>query len=75
MGGLSDDLQKSLRDLEPLLQKLAERKTTVRTDAEQMDQLQVMVELRQSLDSLNANLDRLQPRARAGWFWRQRGRV
>ena len=75
MGGLSDDLQKSLRDLEPLLQKLAESKTTVRTDSAQMDQLQVMVELRQSLDSLNANLDRLQPRARAGWFWRQRGRV
>ena len=74
-GGLSDDLQKSLRDLEPLLQKLAESKTTVRTDSAQMDQLQVMVELRQSLDSLNANLDRLQPRARAGWFWRQRGRV
>ena len=75
MGGLSDDLQKSLRDLEPLLQKLAESKTTVRTDSAQMDQLQVMVELRQSLDSLNANLDRLQPRARAGWFWRQRGRA
>ena len=73
MDGLSEELQKSLSDLEPILLKLSDKKTAVKTDAEQIDQLSAMVELRQSLDTLNSNLVRLQPQRRVRWFWGKRG--
>ena len=69
MSGLSEELQQSLRDLEPLLNKIAGSSRQVRTEAEQLDQLQAMAELRQSLDALNANLDRLVPQRRSRWPW------
>ena len=72
MGGLSQDLQEALYSLEPLLDKLSERQTVIKTESEQFDQLQAMTELRQSLDALNKNLDRIQPRVRF-WFWSKRG--
>lgn len=75
MDGLSEELQKSLSDLEPILQKLSDKKTAVKTDTEQIDQLSAMVELRQSLDTLNSNLVRLQPQRRVRWFWGKRGEL
>ena len=69
MSGLSEELQQSLRDLEPVLNRIAGSSRQVRTEAEQLDQLQAMAELRQSLDALNANLDRLVPRRRSRWPW------
>ena len=56
MDGLSEELQRSLSDLELIPEKLSDKKTAVKTDAEQIDQLSAMVELRQSLDTLNSNL-------------------
>ena len=74
MGGLSEDLQQALYALEPLLAKLAERQTNIKREGEQLDQLEAMTELRQSLDALNKNLDRLQPRP--GFrFWSKRGQA
>ena len=73
MSGLSEELQQSLRDLEPVLNKIAGSSRQVRTEAEQLDQLQAMAELRQSLDALNANLDRLVPQRRSRWPWSGRG--
>ena len=69
MGGLSEELQQSLRDLEPALEKIAGSARQVRTEAEQVDQLQAMAELRRSLDALNANLDRIVPQRRSRWPW------
>jgi len=73
MGGLSEELQQSLRDLEPALEKIAGSARQVRTEAEQVDQLQAMAELRRSLDALNANLDRIVPQRRSRWPWSGRG--
>ena len=72
MTGLSEELQQSLRELEPMLDKLARHSDQVRTQSEQQDQLQAMQELRQSLDALNANLNRVLPDRRR-WPWSQRG--
>ena len=69
MGGLSEELQQSLRDLEPALEKIAGSARQVRTEAEQVDQLQAMADLRRSLDALNANLDRIVPQRRSRWPW------
>ena len=73
MGGLSEELQQSLRDLEPALEKIAGSARQVHTEAEQVDQLQAMAELRRSLDALNANLDRIVPQRRSRWPWSGRG--
>lgn len=72
MSGLSEELQQSLSDLQPLLEKLASGSQQVRTEVEQMDQLQAMAELRRSLDALNANLDRLTTQRRSAWPWSSR---
>ena len=73
MSGLSAELQQSLNDLEPLLNKIASSSKQVRTDAETLDQLQAMTDLRQSMDALNVNLNRLVPQKRPLWPWRHRG--
>lgn len=73
MSGLSAELQQSLNDLEPLLNKIASSSKQVRTDAESLDQLQAMTDLRQSMDALNVNLNRLVPQKRPLWPWRHRG--
>jgi len=75
MSGLSDELQQSLRDLEPALNKIAGSTREVRLEGEQIDQLKAMAELRQSLDALNANLDRLVPQRRSRWPWTGRGQA
>jgi len=75
MGGLSADLQQSLRELEPLLKTIADGSRQVHTEAEHLDQLQAMVELRRSLDALNANLDRIVPQRRSRWPWVRRGQA
>ena len=72
MGGLSGDLQKSLSDLEPLLEKMADRTQQMRTEAEVIDQLQAMNELRRSVDALNANLNTFASRRRPAWPWSRR---
>ena len=73
MSGLSAELQQSLNELEPLLNKIASSSKQVRTDAESLDQLQAMTDLRQSMDALNVNLNRLVPQKRPLWPWRHRG--
>lgn len=75
MDGLSAELKESLRDLEPVLEKIADRSMHVRIEAEQIDQLQAMSELRCSLDALNANLERIVPQRRSRWPWSQRGKA
>ena len=75
MDGLSAELKESLRDLEPVLEKIADRSRHVRIEAEQIDQLQAMSELRCSLDALNANLERIVPQRRSRWPWSQRGKA
>ena len=73
MSGLSAERQQSQNDLEPLLNKIASSSKQVRTDAESLDQLQAMTDLRQSMDALNVNLNRLVPQKRPLWPWRHRG--
>ena len=73
MSGLSQDLEMTLRDLKPILEKLEQRTISVRSDSEQLDQLTIMMELNQSLDSLNKNLILLQSARRSRWFWNRRG--
>lgn len=69
MSGLSDELQQALRELEPLLARLAAGSLQVRGEVEQLDQLQAMADLRRSLDALNANLERFAPTQRSPWPW------
>ena len=59
--------------LEPILQKLASYRTSAYKDSEQKDQVQVMIELRQSIDALNANLNQFRPQGRRIWLWNKRG--
>ena len=74
MSGLSQDLEQSFRELEPILEKLEKHTISVRSDADQLDQLKIMIELNQSLDSLNRNLSRIQQSSsRFRWFWNKRG--
>ena len=54
MSGLSEELQQSLSDLQPLLEKLSSRSQQVRTEVEnEWISFQAMAELRRSLDALN----------------------
>ena len=73
MGGISEDIKESINDLEPLLQKLSNYRTSVYKDSEEKDQVQVMIELRQSIDALNLNLNQLKPSKRRSWFWNKKG--
>lgn len=73
MGGISENLKESISDLEPILQKLASYRTSAYKDSEQKDQVQVMIELRQSIDALNANLSQFRPQGRRIWLWNKRG--
>ena len=73
MGGISENLKESISDLEPLLQKLANYRKSTYEDSEQKDQVQVMIELRQSIDALNSNLHQLKQAGRRNWFWNKRG--
>lgn len=73
MTGLSEDLQQSLRELEPVLNKIAGSTRQARTNAEYLDQLEAMTDLRQSLEELNMNLSRLTPNRRFNWPWGKRG--
>ena len=75
MDGLSAELKESLRDLEPVLDKISDRSRHVRIEADQIDQLQAMSELRCSLDALNANLERIVSQRRSRWPWSQRGKA
>ena len=72
-GGISENLKASISDLEPILQKLASYRTSAYKDSEQKDQVQVMIELRQSIDALNANLSQFRPQRRRIWLWNKRG--
>ena len=73
MSGLSQDLEKSMRDLGPILENLEKHTTSVRSDSEQFDQLKIMMDLNRSIDSLNRNLIRIQSPRRSFWFWNKRG--
>ena len=58
-----------------MLEKIAGGSRQVHTEAEQLDQLQAMAELRRSLDALNANLERIVPQRRSRWPWGGRGQA
>ena len=73
MSDLSQDLEKSIRDLVPILNKLEKYSMSVRSDSEQLDQLEIMMELNQSLVSLNRNLSRIHYPRRFRWLWNKRG--
>ena len=73
MGGISENLKESINDLEPLLQKLANYRTSAYKDSEEKDQVEVMIQLRQSIDALNANLHQFKPAERKSWFRNKRG--
>ena len=67
MDGLSQELNQSLRALEPVLSRLERLSTGSYSEAEQVDQVQALVELRRSIETLNASVARLEP-ARRRWF-------
>ena len=68
MDGLSEELNQSLLALAPVLDRLERLSTTTYMGAEKLDQLQALQELRLSIESLNANVQRLAgPRRR--WPW------
>ena len=69
MDGLSQELNQSLRALEPVLSRLERLSTGSYTEAERVDQVQALVELRRSIETLNASVARLEP-ARRRWFSR-----
>jgi len=67
MDGLSQELNQSLRALEPVLTRLERLSTGTYTEAETRDQLQALVELRRSIETLNASVARLEPARRRWW--------
>ena len=75
MEGLSTDINQSISDLEPLLERLGDRGLTLRVDSEQHDQLLAMVDLKQSLDALNTNLERISTPKPFLSTWRRRLKI
>lgn len=73
MEGLSSEINQSLNHLEPLLQRLNEHSDSLAVESEKLEQLQVLRELRYSMDQLNSNFDRIIPKKRVFWSWRWRG--
>ena len=69
MDGLSQELNQSLQAMEPVLRRLEQLSTSSYTETERMDQVQALVELRRSIETLNASVARLEP-ARRRWFGR-----
>ena len=69
MDGLSRELNQSLRALEPVLHRLERLSTGSHAETERIDELQALVDLRRSIESLNASLARLEP-TRRRWFSR-----
>ena len=69
MDGLSQELNQSLQAMEPVLRRLEQLSTSTYTETERMDQVQALVELRRSIETLNASVARLEP-ARRRWFGR-----
>lgn len=69
MDGLSDELNQSLRSLAPVLDRLERLSKGSYTEAEQVDQLQALQELRMSIEALNSSVQRLAP-LRRRWPWR-----
>ena len=75
MEGLSTEINQSISDLEPLLERLGDRGLTLRVDSEQHDQLLAMVDLKQSLDALNTNLERISTPKPFLSTWRRRLKI
>ena len=69
MDGLSQELNQSLQAMEPVLRRLEQLSTSSYTETERIDQVQALVELRRSIETLNASVARLEP-ARRRWFGR-----
>lgn len=69
MDGLSKELNQSLHALEPVLARLEQLSTSSYTEKERIDQVQALVELRRSIETLNSSVARLEP-ARRRWFGR-----
>ncbi|MFZ9148960.1 MAG: MotA/TolQ/ExbB proton channel family protein [Vulcanococcus sp.] len=67
MDGLSQELNQSLQALEPVLTRLERLSTGTYTEAERIDQVQALVELRRSIETLNASVARLEPARRRWW--------
>ena len=75
MEGLSTEINQSISDLEPLLERLGDRGRILRVDSEQHDQLLAMVDLKQSLDALNTNLERISTPKPFLSTWRRRLKI
>ena len=69
MEGISGDLIETLRELEPFLRRLDDSRRQVRIKSEEVEQLQALVDLRQSLDALNENLGTKLSRRRGFFSW------
>ena len=67
MDGLSQELNQSLRALEPVLSRLERLSTGAYTGMEHIDQLQALVDLRRSIEVLNASVSRLELSRRRWW--------
>ena len=67
LNGLSHELNQSLQALQPVLSRLESLTTSTYTELETKDQLQALVELRRSIENLNASVARLEPVRRRWW--------
>lgn len=74
MSDLSNDLNTTIKELEPLLKRLASSSLSTKNDVEQMDQLKIMADLSKSLDALNTSLKQINKNgsSKMRWFnWRR----
>lgn len=67
LNGLAREINESLQALQPVLVRLERLSTSTYTEAETRDQLQALVELRRSIESLNASMSRLESPRRRWW--------
>ena len=67
MDGLSTELNQSLIALEPILRRLERLSNQSYLESEQLDQVQALVELRRSIETLNHTVEKLEPKPRRWW--------
>lgn len=68
MNGLSTELNESVQSLEPVLKRIEGLSNNIYTNAEELDQLQALRELRVSIENLNSNVKNL-AKVKRSWPW------
>ena len=68
MNGLSTELNQSVQSLEPVLKRIEGLSNSIYTNAEELDQLQALRELRVSIETLNSNVKNL-AKVKRSWPW------